>query len=45
MAAGSVWVFPVGSLIWLKGLLCGWVLVVLFFMPRGIFGAQVTERV
>ena len=31
VAAGSVWVFPAGSLVWLKGLLCGWALVALFF--------------
>ena len=31
VAAGSVWIFPAGSLVWLKGLLCGWVLVTLFF--------------
>lgn len=31
IAAGSVWVFPFGTLVWAKGLLCGWVLLVLFF--------------
>ncbi|MBI4911223.1 MAG: prepilin peptidase [Acidobacteria bacterium] len=31
VAAGSVWVFPFGTLIWWKGLLCGWALLVLFF--------------
>jgi prepilin signal peptidase PulO-like enzyme (type II secretory pathway) len=31
VAAASVWVFPVGSLIWFKGLLCGWALIALFF--------------
>lgn len=31
VAAGSVWVFPFGTLVWAKGLLCGWVLLVLFF--------------
>ena len=29
--AASVYVFPVGSLIWFKGLLCGFALLVLFF--------------
>jgi prepilin signal peptidase PulO-like enzyme (type II secretory pathway) len=28
---GSVWVFPFGTLIWLKGLICGFALIVLFF--------------
>ena len=27
----SPWLFPVGTLIWLKGLICGYVLIVLFF--------------
>lgn len=31
VAAGSVWVFPFGTLVWAKGLLCGWALLVLFF--------------
>ncbi|MDP2877735.1 MAG: prepilin peptidase [Holophaga sp.] len=29
--AGSVWVFPFGTLIWAKGLICGYALIVLFF--------------
>jgi prepilin signal peptidase PulO-like enzyme (type II secretory pathway) len=29
--AGSVWVFPVGTLIWAKGTLCAFALLVLFF--------------
>jgi prepilin signal peptidase PulO-like enzyme (type II secretory pathway) len=29
--AGSVWIFPFGSLIWFKGVLCGYALIVLFF--------------
>nr|WP_320132990.1 prepilin peptidase [uncultured Holophaga sp.] len=29
--AASPWVFPFGSLIWLKGLICGYALLVLFF--------------
>lgn len=29
--AGSVWVFPFGTLIWVKGLVCGYGLLVLFF--------------
>jgi len=28
--AGSVWVFPFGTLIWLKGAICGYALLVLF---------------
>lgn len=35
--AVSVYVFPVGSLIWLKGLLCGFALVVLFFTDLTAF--------
>jgi prepilin signal peptidase PulO-like enzyme (type II secretory pathway) len=31
LLAGSVWVFPVGTLIWVKGILCGYALIVLFF--------------
>jgi prepilin signal peptidase PulO-like enzyme (type II secretory pathway) len=29
--AGSVWIFPFGTLIWFKGLICGFALIVLFF--------------
>jgi len=29
--AGSVWVFPFGTLIWFKGVICGFALLVLFF--------------
>jgi len=29
--AGSVWIFPFGTLIWFKGLVCGYALIVLFF--------------
>jgi leader peptidase (prepilin peptidase) / N-methyltransferase len=29
--AGSVWVFPFGTLIWAKGVICGFALLVLFF--------------
>lgn len=29
--AGSPWLFPFGTLIWLKGVLCGFALLVLFF--------------
>ncbi|GLH72813.1 type 4 prepilin-like proteins leader peptide-processing enzyme [Geothrix limicola] len=29
--AVSPWIFPVGSLIWFKGLICGFALIVLFF--------------
>lgn len=29
--AGSVWIFPFGTLIWFKGLVCGFALLVLFF--------------
>ena len=31
LLAGSVWVFPFGTLIWAKGLICGYALIVLFF--------------
>jgi len=29
--AASPWIFPFGTLIWLKGLICGYALIVLFF--------------
>ncbi len=29
--AGSPWVFPIGTLIWFKGVICGYALLVLFF--------------
>jgi len=31
LLAGSVWVFPFGTLIWVKGIICGYALIVLFF--------------
>jgi prepilin signal peptidase PulO-like enzyme (type II secretory pathway) len=31
IAAGSVWIFPFGTLIWLKGVLCAYALLALFF--------------
>ncbi|NTV75186.1 MAG: prepilin peptidase [Holophaga sp.] len=31
LLAGSVWVFPFGTLIWVKGIVCGYGLLVLFF--------------
>jgi leader peptidase (prepilin peptidase) / N-methyltransferase len=31
LLAGSVWIFPFGTLIWLKGVLCGYALIILFF--------------
>jgi prepilin signal peptidase PulO-like enzyme (type II secretory pathway) len=31
LLAGSVWLFPVGTLVWAKGVLCGYALIVLFF--------------
>jgi prepilin signal peptidase PulO-like enzyme (type II secretory pathway) len=31
LLAGSVWVFPFGTLVWAKGVLCGFALLVLFF--------------
>jgi len=31
LLAGSVWIFPFGTLIWLKGVICGYALLVLFF--------------
>ena len=30
LLAGSVWIFPFGTLIWFKGVLCGYALIVLF---------------
>lgn len=33
----SVWIFPFGSLIWLKGLICGYALLVLFFTDLTAF--------
>jgi len=35
--AGSVWVFPFGTLIWAKGLLCGYALIVLFWTDLTAF--------
>jgi leader peptidase (prepilin peptidase)/N-methyltransferase len=31
LLAGSVWILPFGTLIWIKGVLCGYALIVLFF--------------
>jgi prepilin signal peptidase PulO-like enzyme (type II secretory pathway) len=31
LLAASVWVFPFGTLIWVKGVICGYALIVLFF--------------
>lgn len=31
LLGASVWVFPFGTLIWLKGVICGYALIVLFF--------------
>jgi prepilin signal peptidase PulO-like enzyme (type II secretory pathway) len=31
LLAASVWVFPFGTLIWFKGVICGYALIVLFF--------------
>lgn len=31
LLAGSVWVLPFGTLIWAKGVICGYALIVLFF--------------
>jgi leader peptidase (prepilin peptidase) / N-methyltransferase len=31
LLAGSVWVLPFGTLIWVKGVLCGYALIILFF--------------
>ena len=31
LLAGSVWVFPFGTLIWAKGVLCGYALIILYF--------------
>ena len=37
LLAGSVWVFPFGTLIWVKGLICGYALIVLFFTDLTAF--------
>ena len=37
LLAGSVWVFPFGTLIWIKGLVCGFALLVLFFTDLTAF--------
>jgi len=37
LLAGSVWVFPFGTLIWFKGTLCGLALLVLFFTDLTAF--------
>ena len=37
LMAGSVWIFPFGTLIWLKGLVCGYALIVLFFTDFNAF--------
>ncbi len=37
LLAGSVWVFPFGTLIWAKGVVCGYALVVLFFTDLEAF--------
>jgi len=37
LLAGSVWVFPVGTLIWAKGVVCGYALIVLFFTDLTAF--------
>jgi len=37
LVAGSVWVLPFGTLIWAKGLLCGYALLVLFFTDLTAF--------
>ena len=37
LLAGSVWVFPFGTLIWVKGVVCGYALIVLFFTDLTAF--------
>jgi prepilin signal peptidase PulO-like enzyme (type II secretory pathway) len=37
LLAGSVWVFPFGTLIWAKGVICGYALIVLFFTDLTAF--------
>ncbi|BDU78624.1 prepilin peptidase [Mesoterricola sediminis] len=37
LLAGSVWVFPIGTLIWAKGVICGYALIVLFFTDLTAF--------
>jgi prepilin signal peptidase PulO-like enzyme (type II secretory pathway) len=37
LLAGSVWVFPFGTLIWAKGVVCGFALLVLFFTDLTAF--------
>jgi len=37
LLAGSVWIFPFGTLIWAKGVVCGYALIVLFFTDLTAF--------
>ena len=37
LLAGSVWIFPFGTLIWAKGVICGYALIVLFFTDLTAF--------
>ena len=37
LLASSVWIFPFGTLIWIKGLVCGFALIVLFFTDLTAF--------
>jgi prepilin signal peptidase PulO-like enzyme (type II secretory pathway) len=37
LLAGSVWIFPFGTLIWAKGIICGYALMVLFFTDLTAF--------
>ena len=37
LLAGSVWVLPFGTLIWAKGVICGYALIVLFFTDLTAF--------
>jgi len=37
LLAGSVWVLPFGTLIWAKGVVCGYALIVLFFTDLEAF--------
>jgi len=37
LLAGSVWIFPFGTLIWAKGVVCGYALIILFFTDLTAF--------
>lgn len=37
LLSGSVWIFPFGTLIWIKGVICGYSLITLFFTDFNTF--------